>query len=71
MSTGQPKWGALSGDDVRGGIGVTVGPGAIVGSRSVLHAQVTVTTAWIPPDSILNQPATGYRLEPSPEGVPS
>ncbi|MFI9041292.1 hypothetical protein [Streptomyces sp. NPDC053726] len=71
VSTGQPKWGALIGDDVRTGIGVAIGPGAVIGARTVLHAGVTVTTAWIPPDSFLSLPATGYQIEPRSEGVPS
>lgn len=71
LTTGQSKWGALIGDDVRAGIGVAIGPGAVIGARTVLHAGVTVATDWIPPDSILNHPATGYQIEPRPEGVRS
>lgn len=62
-STGEPKWGALVGHRVRAGLGVTLGPGAVVGSDCTLHAGVTVATAWIPPGTTL-QPAApvGHRF---------
>jgi UDP-3-O-[3-hydroxymyristoyl] glucosamine N-acyltransferase len=56
MSTGQSKWSALIGDHVRAGSRVSVGPGAVVGSRSLLGANVTVATAWIPADTRLRGP---------------
>ncbi|MFD4855105.1 LbetaH domain-containing protein [Streptomyces atratus] len=65
MSTGQPKWGALVGAGVRAGVRVTLGPGAIVGAASVLHAGVNVSTTWIPPHSTLHQPTTGYQIIPT------
>ncbi|MEV4046318.1 hypothetical protein [Streptomyces sp. NPDC049744] len=67
MSTRQPKWGAIVGDGVRAGVHVTLGPGAIVGARSVLHATVNVPTAWIPPDSTLYWADTGFRITPAPK----
>ncbi|MFF4504825.1 hypothetical protein [Streptomyces sp. NPDC001401] len=56
MSTGQPKWAALIGDHVRAGSRVSVGPGAVVGARSLLEANVTVATAWISSDTRVQGP---------------
>lgn len=70
ISTGQPKWGAIVGDGVRAGLRVALGPGAIVGSGTVLHSNVTVPTAWIPPGSTVRPPHPGYLLTTRPdEGV--
>ncbi|MGW2169215.1 hypothetical protein ACWC1C_01630 [Streptomyces sp. NPDC001705] len=65
MSTGQPKWGAIVGDGVRAGVRVTLGPGAIVGAGSTLHANVNVPTAWIPPGSTLRPARTDFQITPS------
>ncbi|MEU0722866.1 hypothetical protein [Streptomyces sp. NPDC006140] len=51
MSTGQSKWSALIGDHVRAGSRVSIGPGAVVGARTLLAANVTVATAWVPADT--------------------
>ncbi|GAA2704049.1 hypothetical protein ACFY9G_39180 [Streptomyces anthocyanicus] len=72
MSTGQPKWGAIVGDGVRAGVRVTLGPGAIVGAGSVLHATVNVPTAWIPPGSTLHPAGSGFQITPAPvQGGPA
>ncbi|MER6074660.1 transferase [Streptomyces sp. NPDC001817] len=57
MSTGEAKWSAVIGDHVRAGSRVSIGPGAIVGARSLLEANATVATAWIPPDARVHGPA--------------
>nr|WSX75797.1 hypothetical protein OH826_19250 [Streptomyces sp. NBC_00899] len=62
ISTGEPKWGAIIGDRVRAGLRVALGPGAIVGAGTVLHSNVTVPTAWIPPGSTVRPPHPGYLL---------
>ncbi|MFF2936399.1 LbetaH domain-containing protein [Streptomyces mirabilis] len=69
MSTGLPKWGALVGDGVRAGVSVVLGPGTVVGNGAILHAGVTVPTAWIPPGSTLHPPSAGYHLTPRTEGA--
>jgi UDP-3-O-[3-hydroxymyristoyl] glucosamine N-acyltransferase len=56
MSTGQPKWSALIGDHVRAGSRVSVGPGAVVNARSLLDANVTVATVWVPANSRVQGP---------------
>ncbi|MEU0074083.1 hypothetical protein ABZ027_31780 [Streptomyces sp. NPDC006332] len=62
MSTGEAKWSALIGDHVRAGSRVTVGPGAVVNARSVLAANVTVATQWIPARSRVFGPEPGCRI---------
>lgn len=69
MSTGLAKWGALVGDRVRAGIRVSLSPGTVVGADSILHAGITVPTAWIPPGSTLHPPTAGFHLTPRTEGV--
>ncbi len=72
LDSGQPKWGALVGDEVRAGIGITLGPGTVIGARSLLHGGVAVSTAWIPADSCLYPPTRlGYQRETHSEGAPS
>ncbi|MEU6475324.1 hypothetical protein ABZ858_00265 [Streptomyces sp. NPDC047017] len=62
-STGQPKWSGVIGDHVRAGARVAVGPGAVVGARSLLEANATVATAWVPADSRV--PRSDPRTTPS------
>ncbi|WP_157968492.1 LbetaH domain-containing protein [Streptomyces geranii] len=69
MSTGLPKWGAIVGDRARVGVRVVLGPGTLVGAESIVHAGITVPTAWIPPGSTLHPPTAGYHLTPRTEGV--
>jgi UDP-3-O-[3-hydroxymyristoyl] glucosamine N-acyltransferase len=64
MSTGEPKWSALIGDHVRAGSRVTVGPGSVVNARSVLAANTTVATEWIPADSRVSGAELGCRITP-------
>ncbi len=64
ISTGEAKWSALIGDHVRAGSRVTVGPGAVVNARSVLHANTTVATTWIPADSRVTGPEPAIRITP-------
>ncbi|WP_326771267.1 hypothetical protein [Streptomyces sp. NBC_01445] len=69
MSTGLAKWGALVGDRVRAGVHVVLSPGTVVGADSILHAGITVPTAWIPPGSTLHPPTGGFHLTPRTEGA--
>lgn len=57
MSTGQPKWSAVIGDHVRAGSRVTVGPGAVINARSLLEANASVATVWVPANSRVQGPA--------------
>lgn len=69
QDTGQPKWGAIVGERVRAGTRVTLGPGAVIGADTVIHSGITVSTDWIPADSILRQRAS-YEIT-TPEGATS
>ncbi|MET9528233.1 hypothetical protein [Streptomyces coeruleorubidus] len=64
MSTGEPKWSALVGDHVRAGSRVTIGPGAVINARSVLGANATVATVWVPADSRVSGPEPGCQIAP-------
>lgn len=50
IDTGRRKFGAVLGDDVKTGINVSLQPGTLIGSRTLINAG-RVVSGWVEPDS--------------------
>ena len=61
--TGLAKMGAILGDEVQTGCNSVLNPGCVIGSRTLVYANLSLRKGYHPPDSIIKLRQTVRRIE--------
>lgn len=64
--TGLAKMGAILGDDAQTGCNAVLNPACLIGSRSLVYANLSVRKGYHPPDSIIKLRQTVRRIDKEP-----